>query len=304
VRRYWPLLLVLASLWGSSYLFIKVGVEGGLPPAVLMCGRTLLAGSLLFAYLAATIGARRALGDLRASWRQCAVLGVVSNAVPFWLIAWGEQYVDSGVAAIAQATVPLFTIVLGLRFLPHEPLTRARTLGLGLGLVGVGVLTGLHPGGGWLAVAGTLAVVLSSLSYGVGAVVGQRSISGTSGPVLATGAVLAGALVLAPFAALDLPDRTPDADALLSLVALAVVGTALAQLLYYRLLRLYGSRRASLVTYLMPGFALVYGAILLDEPLTVGALVGLALILAGVALGSGGTVARAARAVGAPARCR
>ena len=304
MRRYWPLLLVLASLWGSSYLFIKVGVEGGLPPAVLMCGRTLLAGSLLFAYLAATIGVRRALSELRASWRQCAVLGVISNAVPFWLIAWGEQYVDSGVAAIAQATVPLFTIVLGLRFLPHEPLTSTRVVGLGLGLVGVGVLTGLHPGGGWPAVAGTLAVVLSSLSYGAGAVVGQRSISGTSGPVLATGAVLAGALVLAPFAALDLPDRRPDGDALLSLVALAVLGTALAQLLYYRALRLYGGRRASLVTYLMPGFALAYGALLLDEPLTAAALAGLALILAGVALGSGGTEAKTAPASGAPARCR
>jgi drug/metabolite transporter (DMT)-like permease len=304
VRRYWPLLVVLASLWGSSYLFIKVGVEGGLSPSALMCGRTLLAGSLLFAYLAATLGGRRALSELRAAWRQCAVLGVVSNAVPFWLIAWGEQYVDSGVAAIAQATVPLFTIVLGLRFLPHEPLTRTRWLGLALGLVGVGVLTGLHPGGGWLAVAGTLAVVLSSLSYGIGGVVGQRSISGTSGPVLATGAVLAGALFLAPFAALDFPERVPDGDALLSLVALAVLGTALAQLLFYRLVRFYGTRRASLVTYLMPGFALLYGAVLLDEPLTVAALAGLALILAGVALGSGAAEARAARAAGAPARCR
>jgi drug/metabolite transporter (DMT)-like permease len=287
VNRYWPLLLILASVWGASYLFIKVGVEGGLEPAPLMCARAAIAALVLLAYVVRSMGWERALGDLRGSWRQWAVIGAVANALPFWLVAWGEKHVDSGIAAIAQSTVPLFTILLGLRFLPHEPLSRAQLLGFALGLVGVGVLAGAHPEGGSWAVAGTLAVVLSSLAYACGSVIGQRSVSGTPGPVLATGAMLSAAVTLLPFALFQAPTRTPDTDAILSLLALALLGTALAQLVLYRMLNLFGARSMSLVTYLMPGFALVYGALLLDEPITAATLGGLALILAGVALGSG-----------------
>jgi drug/metabolite transporter (DMT)-like permease len=287
VSRYWPLLLLLASVWGASYLFIKVAVEGGFEPAPLMCARAAIAAAILFGYLVRTMGRKRAVGELRGSSRQWLLLGLIGNAVPFWLVAWGETHVDSGIAAVAQSTVPLFTVLLGLRFLPHEPLTRGRLLGLVLGLLGVAVLAGGHPGGGWWAVAGTLAVVLSSIAYACGGVIGQRSVRGTPGPVLATGAMLGAALSLLPLAAVQAPTRVPDTDALLSLLALAVLGTALAQLVLYRLLNLFGARRMSLVTYLMPGFALVYGALLLDEPVTAPVLAGLALILSGVALGSG-----------------
>jgi drug/metabolite transporter (DMT)-like permease len=294
VNRYWALIGVLAAVWGASYLFIKVAVEGGLEPAPLMCARATIAAIVLLGYLARTIGGRRAVLELRGSWRQWAAIGTVANALPFWLVAWGEKHVDSGIAAVAQSTVPLFTILLGLRFLPHEPLSRAQLAGFGLGLVGVAALTGGHPDGGSWAVAGTLAVVLSSLAYSCGTVIGQRSVSSTPGPVLATGAMLAAAVTLLPFAILERPTAMPDGDALLSLLALALVGTALAQLVLYRTIRLYGGRRMSLVTYLMPGFALVYGAVLLDEPITGSVLAGLSLILAGVALGSG--AARPARA--------
>jgi drug/metabolite transporter (DMT)-like permease len=287
VNRYWALIGVLAAVWGASYLFIKVAVEGGLEPAPLMCARATIAAIVLFGYLARTIGGRRAVLELRGSWRQWAAIGTVANALPFWLVAWGEKHVDSGIAAVAQSTVPLFTILLGLRFLPHEQLSRAQLAGFGLGLVGVAALTGGHPDGGAWAVAGTLAVVLSSLAYSCGTVIGQRSVSSTPGPVLATGAMLAAAVTLLPFAILDRPTAMPDGDALLSLLALALVGTALAQLVLYRTIRLFGGRRMSLVTYLMPGFALVYGAVLLDEPITGSVLAGLSLILAGVALGSG-----------------
>ena len=295
MNRYATLILVLAAVWGASYLFIKVAVEGGLEPAPLMCARAGIAALVLFGFLVRTMGGPRAMAELGASWRSWAVLGVVANALPFWLVAWGEKHVDSGVAAVAQSTVPLFTILLGLRFLPHEPLSRLRLTGFGLGLLGVGLLAGAHPDGGWWAVAGTLAVVLASLAYACGAVIGQRSVSAAPGPVLATGAMIAAWLSLLPFALLDVPSRMPDADALLSLLALALLGTALAQLVLYRTIRLYGGRRMSLVTYLMPGFALVYGALLLDEPITPLVLAGLALILAGVALGSGWS--RGSRAV-------
>jgi drug/metabolite transporter (DMT)-like permease len=286
VNRYWPLLLVLAAAWGSSYLFIKVAIEGGLEPAPMMCARTAIAAAVLFGYVTAKLGVHRVLAELRGSWSRWLTIGSVATAVPFWLVAWGEKHVDSGIAAIAQSTVPLFTILLGLRFLPHEPLSRAQLGGFFLGLVGVGVLAGAHPEGGWWAVAGTLAVVLSSLAYACGGVIGQRSVSATPGPVLATGAMAAAAVTLLPFALVQAPTRMPDADALFSLLALALVGTVFGQLVMYRLLNLYGARSMSLVTYLMPGFALFYGALLIDEPITLAAIAGLALILTGVALGS------------------
>jgi drug/metabolite transporter (DMT)-like permease len=287
MNRYWPLLLLLASVWGASYLFIKVAVDGGFQPGPLMCARAAIGAAILFGYLARALGTGRALAELRGSWRQWAVIGLVGTAVPYWLVAWGETYVDSGIAAVAQSTVPLFTVLLGLRFLPHEPLTRARLLGLVLGLVGVAVLAGGHPSGGAWAVVGTLAVVLSSVAYACGGIIGQRSMRKTSGPVLATGAMIGAAVSLLPLALVEAPSSRPDADAILSLLALAILGTAFAQLVMYRLIRLAGARRMSLVTYLMPGFALVYGALLLDEPLTAAVLAGLALILGGVALGSG-----------------
>jgi drug/metabolite transporter (DMT)-like permease len=294
-------LILLASVWGASYLFIKVAVDGGLEPAPLMCGRAAVAAVVLFGYLATTMGARRAVAELRGSWRQWAILGVIGSAVPFWLVGWGETHIDSGIAAIAQSTVPLFTILLGLRFLPHEPLSGARVLGFGLGLVGVAVLAGVDPSGGWWTVAGTLAVVLSSVAYGCSSVFGQLSVSRTPGPILATGTVLAAAVVLLPFAVIQRPDARPDTDALLSMLALALLGTALAQLVLYRLLDLFGARKLSLVNYLIPGFALVYGALVLDESITLARLVGLALILGGVALGSGAVGSRSVDAAEARA---
>ena len=287
MNRYWPLLLLLASVWGASYLFIKVAVDGGFEPGPLMCARAAIGASILVGYLVRTMGRARAVAELRASWRQWSVIGLVGTAIPFWLVAWGETHVDSGIAAVAQSTVPLFTVLLGLRFLPHEPMTRARLLGLVLGLVGVAVLAGGHPGGGWWSVAGTLAVVLSSIAYACGGIIGQRSVRNTPGPVLATGAMISAAVSLVPLALVEAPASSPDGGALLSLLALAVLGTAFAQLVMYRLINLVGARRMSLVTYLMPGFALVYGALLLDEPVTAPVLAGLGLILAGVALGSG-----------------
>ena len=293
MSRYSVLLVVLAAIWGASYLFIKIGIDGGLEPSVMMAARGLLAAAGLFAVLVVTIGTSRAFRELRASWRQWTAIGVAANAVPFWLVAWGEKHIDTGVAAIAQATVPIFTVLLGLRFLPHEPMGGRRWAGIVIGLVGVGVLAGVNPEGGVWFVVGTLAVVLSSLAYASGNIIGQRSIAAVSGPVLACGAMFAAGVSLTPFALLQFPHEAPTTGAIASLLTLVVLGTVFAQLVLYRMLRLYGGRRMSLVTYLMPAFALSYGALFLDEPLRASSLVGLALILAGVALGSGAVAARA-----------
>jgi len=184
--------------------------------------------------------------------------------------------------------VPLFNAMLVVRFLPSEQLSRTRLAGVLLGLAGVGVLTGGQPShGGWWAVAGTLAVVVASLAYAAGGVYGQLRVRATAGPVLAAASMTGGALVLLPIALFQLPGEVPSGKAIGSVLALAVLGTALAQLILYRMLRLHGSSRLSLVTYLLPPVALFYGALLLDESLRPEAVGGLALILLGVAVGSG-----------------
>ena len=291
-RSYLPLLLLLAAIWGASYLFIKVAGED-IEPTTMMALRMGLAGVALFLFLAAQMGPRASVQAVRGAGWHAVVLGVINGAFPFTLIAWGEKHIDSGIAAIANATVPLFVVLLAIKFQPSERVSGSRLAGLLLGLVGVAVLSGLQPDGGWWAVAGTLAVVVASFSYATGSLFGQRRVAHTSGPVLATASTLAGAFVLLPFGLLQLPSSVPSAAALGSVAALSLLGTAFAQLILFRMLRLHGSARTSLVTYLLPPTALVYGALILDEAVTASTLAGLALILAGVALGSG--VVRPAR---------
>jgi drug/metabolite transporter (DMT)-like permease len=208
-QRYLPSVLLLAAVWGASYLFIKVGVRDFQPPT-LMAARLAIAFVPLFAFLVLTRGgARRVARELAGVWREGLVLGLMNAAVPFTLVAWGEKHVDSGVAGVAQASVPVFTVLLALRYQPSERATGGRMVGIALGLVGVGVLTGIDPGNGWWAVAGTLAVVLSSLSYAASGLYGQTRTSTVPGPVLATATTLYGALLLLPWALVDLPTHAP-----------------------------------------------------------------------------------------------
>jgi len=286
VRSYWGLILSLAAMWGASYLFIKVAVED-IPPAAMTELRVLLAGTLLFGYTAARMGTRRAVGELRRAWVPCAVLGVINAAVPMGLVAWGETHIDSSVAGIAQSTVPLFTFILAAKFLPHEQVGIVRIAGVATGFLGVALLAGFPSEGGWWALAGTLAVVLSSLSYASGGVYGQLQVRDIPGPVLATGNMLAAAVVLLPLAIADPPTEVPGGTALAGLAGLVLIPTFAGQLLLFRVLRMHGSRKLSIVTYLMPAFAVVYGALLLDEPVTAAMLAGCSLIAVGAALASG-----------------
>jgi drug/metabolite transporter (DMT)-like permease len=285
-RRYGPLMVTLAAIWGASYLFIKVGVRD-FEPTVLMTLRLLIAGVLLLAFLAATTGVGTAVTQVRGAWREGFVFGAINGAIPFTLIAWGETHIDSGVAAIAQASVPIFVALLAVKFNPSQRSSGMKLVGILVGLLGVGVLAGIHPEGGGWAVAGTLAVVVASISYAAGGLYGQHALGRASGPVLATASMVYGGLLLLPFALFQLPDHAPGWKPVASLLGLAVLGTAIAQLLLFRILRLYGAARLSLVTYLIPAFALLYGSLILDEPLRPSMLIGLGLILGGVALGSG-----------------
>jgi drug/metabolite transporter (DMT)-like permease len=285
-RSYAPLLFFLAAIWGASYLFIKVGVRD-FSPAFFIELRLVIGGLLLLAFLAVREGVRPALAGVRGTWREGLIFGTINGALPFTLIAWGETHIDSGVAAIANASVPIFVALLAVRFNPGERSTGLRLIGVCIGLAGVGVLAGVHPEGGGWAVVGTLAVVLASFSYACGGLYGQRAVGHQPGPVLATSSMLYGAVVLLPLALFQLPDHAPGWKPVASLLTLAVGGTAIAQLILFRMLRLFGAARVSLVTYLMPVTALVYGATILGEPLRPSMLGGLGLILGGVALGSG-----------------
>jgi drug/metabolite transporter (DMT)-like permease len=285
-RSYVIYIGLLAAFWGASYMFIKVA-NRDFEPATMMFLRLVIASTLLLVVLAAQRGARASLRDMRSVGWQGFALGVVNGAIPFTLIAWGERHIDSGVAAIANASMPIFVVLIALRWQPSERVRGLRLFGFIVGLVGVGVLAGLHPEGGWWGAAGTLAVVVASASYAVGSIWGQRLIAHTSGLTLATTTMIGGLIVLAPLGLWQRPSQVPGWKEIGSVVALAVLGTALAQIILYRVLRSDGAARVSLVTYLLPVTALFYGVTLLGEPLTVEELLGMALILGGVALGSG-----------------
>ena len=285
-RRYVPLLLTLSALWGASYLFIKVGVRD-LAPTVLVELRLLLAAAVLVGFLWLREGGPGARAALRAAARPGIVLGLVNASIPFVLIAWGERHVDSGVAAVANATVPIFNALLALRFNRGDAVSGMRLLGVLAGLFGVAVLAGVDPHGGWWAAAGTLAVVLASLLYAGGGIYGQKRLSRAAGPALAAASIVAAAVFTLPFSLLQLPHHAPGWKSLGSAAALGVLGTGAAQLVLFRMLRLHGAARTSLVTYLLPPTALFYGAVFLREPVTAAEAGGLALILLGVALGSG-----------------
>jgi len=279
-------LLLLAAIWGSSFMFIEIALRD-LSPAATMTGRLLFAFVALGSVLAVRRGPREAVRCVRQFGRPGVVLGVITTALPFWLIAWGQTRIDSGIAAIANASMPIFVALLAIRFARHERVTGWRAVGIALGIVGVGVLVGVDPEGGWSGVVGTLAVILAAISYAAGSLYSQHKLGDSSGLLVSTASVFWGLLAILPFGLAQRPESLPGWESVGAAAALGLLGTGVGLLLYLYLLEHHGAARGSLVVYLLPPAALVYGAVFLDEPIRLTALVGLALILAGVALGSG-----------------
>jgi drug/metabolite transporter (DMT)-like permease len=296
MRRYVPLLLLLALIWGASFMFIKEALHD-FSPVVVAWGRLAIGAVVLGVYLLVQAGPREAVAEVRRGGREVGGLGIVQNAIPFVLISWGETRIDSGVAAIGNASVPIFVALLALRFAPGERSTGMRLAGVCLGLVGVAVLAGVDPQGGWVGAIGTLAVIAASISYAIGGLWSQRLLRGTRPLPLTVGSLLVSTVVLTPFALLQLPSHAPGGKAVGSVLALGVLGTAVALLLYYSLITIAGSAKSALVTYLQPLFAVVYGVLLLSEPFRWPELAGMVLILGGVAFGSGTLALRRGRRV-------
>lgn len=289
--RDWLLFGLISFFWGSSYLFIKIGIET-LSPLTLVAGR-LFFGSLVLGV--ALKLARVTLPRDRATYGKLVVMAVFNIVLPFSLITWGERYIDSSLAAILQATTPLFTIVIGSLALAEEAITLNRLVGLTLGFGGVVVLFshGLS-GGSTSSLPGEIALVLSSISYAAGNVFVRVRMRGFHPTVPAFFQVTFALLITTVLALiLESPIHLPDTPrALFAVVWLGVFGSSLAYLIYFRLVHVLGATRMSLITYVMPIVGIVMGVLVLNETIDLRTIVGTAIILAGVGLVNGRRGAR------------
>ena len=286
--RQFLILFVLGLIWGASFLFIKVAVVT-IPPFTVAFGRTALAALILYVVLRYR-GLK--LGSWGHLWGAFLILGLFNGAVPYTLITWAEIHIDSGLAAILNALMPLFTVLLAHFFTQDEKLNWMKVIGILLGFLGILVLIGpaVLKGLG-THVIGQLAVVGAAWCYAMAAIYG-RLLKDVPPLVSATGQLIGAALLTLPLSfIIDTPWQL--SVTLLSLGALAclsLLGTALAYILYYYLLARIGATNVSLVTYLLPITGVFWGALLLGERLHWSAFLALALILAGIAGVNNGSV--------------
>ncbi|WP_322907018.1 DMT family transporter [Paenibacillus campi] len=283
------MLLMLAALWGASFLFMRVAVPV-LGPIVLIDLRVLIAAIALLLYA----GLLRQRPRLRHRWRAYLLLGACNAAIPFCLIAAAELSMTASLAAILNSMTPLFAAIIASIWL-KEKLTLQKALGLLLGIAGVTVLMSWnmqheaananHWGAVWMSLG-------AALFYGIGGIYSAQAFREEQPLNLAIGQQLAAALLLLPFALFHLPTALPNAAVIGSVLALAVLSTALGYLLYFRLILNVGAVRTVSVTFLVPIFGIVWGWMFLSEALSVGMLLGLSIILLGVGLVMGLTFKR------------
>ena len=275
-------LLLLALIWGASFLFIKVGLRD-------FSVWDVVAIRLLLG--AATLVLIVALGRYAtAGWRQTipilVLIGATGSAIPFLLITYGELHISSSLAAILNATTPFFAALISHSWLgSQDRLTLSKGLGIVIGFLGVAVLLGI--GTSSLAGASLLgggAVLLASLSYAVNLVIVRARLQGVPPMLPPLGQSVFATLLVAPFALATLPGHAVHLLPVLAVVGLGVLGTGIAYLFYFRLIRNVGPTRTSMVTYLLPCTALIYGVVLLHEAATANIVAGLALVLLGIGL--------------------
>lgn len=279
--RDWLMLVALALVWGASYFFGKVAVAD-IGPLTVVFGRVVLAAAILSVVI-------RLRGvpfpTTRSDWEPFVVMGAINSALPYTLIFWGETRISSGLAAILTAMVPIFTVIVAHLLTADEKLTPGKVAGIGLGMAGVLVimaddLDGLGDGSG----IAKLAVIGATISYAFSGIYGRR-LKGKAPLVLAWGQMCAASVLLLPLVlAVDRPWATADwrLDAVLSVLALAVFSTALAYMVFFRLLARVGATNTSLVTFLIPISSLLLGFLFLDEALVAVQLLGMLLIGAGM----------------------
>jgi drug/metabolite transporter (DMT)-like permease len=280
-RRAWLLFVAMSLLWGVPYLLIKIAVSE-VDPSFLVFVRLGLSALVLLPLAVM----RGTVGPLKRYWQTLVTIGTVGIVLPFLLIAYGEQHITSSLAALLIAADPLFVVLLALRMDATERVSGWRLCGLLLGFVGVAVLLGLNVGGDALGVLGGALVLGAAVCYALSALWAKpiaevSPLGGTA--VTSTIATIA----LAPLAAFNVPSHIPSAAVLGSMVALGLVCTALAYVVYFSLIGAAGAGRAALITYVNPAVAVLVGALILAEPITVGTIAGFTLIVLGCALSTG-----------------
>lgn len=295
-------LVLLAALWGPSFLFIKVAVAE-IPPLTLVAGRVGIAAALLLAMLRLQGGS---LPKSRRLWMHFAVVGLFSNALPFALFSWGELYIDSALAAILNGTTPLFTMVLAHFFIADDRLSPVKVAGALLGFGGLALLIAPSLMGGVQATTlGLLAVTAAAASYGIAIVYTRQNLRGLPPLVGPVAQLTMASIYIVPLALIiEQPYRLPMPSwaAAGSLLTLAVFGTAVAFIVYYRLMERTSATYVSMVTYVVPVFGLALGIIVLAERPAWNAYAGCALILAGVMIVNGVFKMARQKLIGATAR--
>ncbi|MBW3607941.1 MAG: DMT family transporter [Actinobacteria bacterium] len=276
-RRAWLLMSLLAALWGASYLFIKVGLEDGLEPVFIVFTRLAL-GALVLVPLAMRAGVLTRVAGLG---RPIAFVAVIQVVLPFLLITFGEQHISSALTGILVSAAPIFTALIAVRFDDEERPHGIAAAGVVMGIAGVVLLFGIDLRGDAQALAGGLMVLLASVGYAVGSLYLKHRLRGVPPVAIAASTLVLGTVLLLPFAVVAVPVQTPELQTIGALLALGAGGTGIAFAIFYTLIADIGPGRASLVAYIAPGFAVFYGATLLSEPITAGAILGLILILAG-----------------------
>jgi drug/metabolite transporter (DMT)-like permease len=291
------MLVTLAAIWGSSFMFIKVAVRE-LTPGEVVFGRVLVGALALLPLVPFTVGWRRLRSELRRYALPFILLGIFNASLPFWLLAWSEKRLDSGLAGVLQASTPLFTALGAFGFSRADRVTGGRLAGVLIGFLGVVVLVGAQPSGDVLS---AFAVLGTAVCYAASALYAGVRLREASPIVTSFGTLLVATLSILPLGITQLPGHAPGWKAIGSVVALGALGLSVAYLLYFGLIAGAGASYAVLVTYLVPALALVYGALFLDESVKASAIGGLLLILGGVALGAGALrFPRRAPAAGAP----
>jgi len=288
----WILFLTLGFIWGSSYLWIKIGVAS-LPPLTLIAGR-LVFGAAFLAIVVAI--ARQELPRSPRMYGHLLVMAVVNIVIPFTLITVGEQSIDSALASILNATVPLTVIILAPMFLPDERITLPKIAGLALGFAGVILL--VAPDLVNLSdsdLSGELMMIGSSIAYGVGNVYSRRNVHGLRPMIPALFQVSFAAAIVVPLALIiDEPfSRVAAApEALVAVVWLGILGSGVAYLCYFTVLQRWGATRTSMVAYLLPVVGIALGAMVLGEPVTLNRVLGAAMVIAGIGLVNSGPKVR------------
>jgi drug/metabolite transporter (DMT)-like permease len=282
--RAWTAFAAVSTLWGIPYLFIRIAVDDGVPPAFLAWSRVLIGAVVLLA-LAWRAGV---LTPLRGRTRWLIGYAVLEIAIPFPLIATGEKHVASSLAAIIIACVPLIVALLALRFDRDERATGRRLVGLLIGLAGVIALVGIDIAGNSDELLGAACIFLAAVGYAAAPMMLKRQLADLD-PRATMGAALAiAALVLTPAAAIDPPSEALTSEAVLSIVVLGLLCTAAALAIMAWLVADIGPGRALVITYINPIVAVALGVAILDERPGAGAVAGLLLILAGSWLSTDG----------------